>query len=371
MTFNIIELLGIFVVFLFLFFATYLIISKTNKKLSNLLFAVYLIIIALDFTAYFYPKFITLSYTAEMIRMEGLAGLKAPLLYLYILSILYDNFKFKVKHIIFFVPLFINLIILSPNFFNVSIDKQELFFKNYYEQPEAIFVTFFGYIIGFTFLFAGVYQVIRYRKIVKQNYSNPNAFINYTWLKQFLIISIIISAVTLTKSIYRFTYNNIETTNNLRITMLLFVIVFISWLFSKALFAPKTFQGIDASLFPLKVNIDEIEDLGIKKIERFMQENEPYLDSSLTLQKLANQLEIPSRELSILINQHIGKNFFDFVNEYRIKKATEKLRNTSFKKITIQEIMYDVGFNSKSPFNTAFKKHTDLTPSQYRKTIDN
>jgi hypothetical protein len=67
MTFNIIELLGIFVVFLFLFFATYLIISNTSKKLSNLLFAGYLIIIALDFTAYFYPKFITLSYTAEMI----------------------------------------------------------------------------------------------------------------------------------------------------------------------------------------------------------------------------------------------------------------------------------------------------------------
>lgn len=153
-----------------------------------------------------------------------------------------------------------------------------------------------------------------------QNYSNSNAFINYIWLKQFLIISIIISAITFTKSIYRFTYNNIETTNNLRITMLLLGIVFISWVFSKALLAPKIFQGIDASLLPIKENINRIEDIGAKSIERFMQQNEPYLDASLTLQKLASQLNIPSRELSVLINQHIGKHFFDFVNEYRIKR---------------------------------------------------
>jgi AraC-like DNA-binding protein len=102
-----------------------------------------------------------------------------------------------------------------------------------------------------------------------------------------------------------------------------------------------------------------------------MLDKEPYLDASLTLQKLASQLNMPSRELSILINQQIGKHFFDFVNEYRIKKAMEKLRNASLKKSTIQEIMYDVGFNSKTPFNTAFKKHTYLTPSQFRKSTDN
>lgn len=371
MTFNTIEVLAIFTVFLFLFFAGYLLSLKTNKKISNVLFAVYLIVIALDTIAFFYNKFITLTYSTEMLRMEVFAGLKAPILFLYILSVLYDNFKLKIIHILFFIPLFINLAVLFPNFFNVSIGKQELFFENYFEQPESIFITFFGYILGYIFFFAGVYQIIRYRKVVIQNCSNPNAFINYTWLKQFLIISIVISAITFTKSIYRFTYNNIETTNNLRITMLLFGIVFISWVFSKALLAPKIFKGVDASLFPIKENINRIQDKGSKRIEQFMEENEPYLDASLTLQKLASQLNISSRELSFLINQQIGKHFFDFVNEYRIKKAMEKLSNPSNKKTTIQEIMYDVGFNSRNPFNTAFKKLTNLTPTQYRKTIDN
>lgn len=225
--------------------------------------------------------------------------------------------------------------------------------------------------MGYTFLFLEVYQVIRYRNIVKQNYSNSNALINYTWLKQFLIIDIIIATITFAKSIQRHTYNNIDTMDNLRIIMLLLSVAFISWLFSKALFAPKIFQGIEASLFPIKEKINRIEDPRIEKINQFMQDEEPYLDASLTLQKLANHLNIPSRELSVLINQHMSKHFFDFVNEYRIKKAMKILRDTSFKKNTIQEIMYDVGFNSKTPFNTAFKKQTNLTPSQYRKTAKN
>jgi hypothetical protein len=267
MTFSTVELLSIFSVFLYLFFAGYLLTVKTNKKLSNLLFAISLIIIALDLSAYFYPKFITLSYTAEMLRMEGLAGLKAPIFYLYIISVLYDNFKLKIKHTLYFIPLFINLAVLIPNFFNVSVSKQELFFENYFEHAEAIFVTFFAYIVAYAFLFAEVYQVIRYRKIVKQNYSNSNSFVNYIWLKQFLIITIILSTITLTKSIYRFLYNNIDTTNNLRITMMLFGIIFISWLFSKALFAPKIFQGIDASLLPIKENTNRIGDIRAKSIE--------------------------------------------------------------------------------------------------------
>ncbi|WP_234859166.1 helix-turn-helix domain-containing protein [Aquimarina aquimarini] len=324
-------------------------------------------IIILDFSAYFYPKFITLTYTVEMLRMEVLAGLKAPVLYLYVLSVLYDDFKIKIKYLLFFVPLSITLVVLIPDFFNVSARKQALFFQNFYDQPEAVFITFFAYIVGYVFLFAGLYQIKRYQKIVKQNYSNLNALVNCVWLKQFLIIIIIGTTITLIKNMYQLSYDDIEITNNLRILFLLFAIVFASWLFSKALLAPKTFQGINASLLPIKGKANKIEDENVKRIELFMKEKESYLDPSLTLRKLGVQLNIPPRELSILINQHIGKHFFDFVNEYRVKKAMETLRNTSLQKKTIQEIMYDVGFNSKNSFNTAFKKHTNLTPTQYKK----
>jgi len=100
-----------------------------------------------------------------------------------------------------------------------------------------------------------------------------------------------------------------------------------------------------------------------------MREKEPFLDASLTIQKLAYQYGMPSRELSILINHHLNHHFFDFITTYRIKKAITVIENPSNKKLTILEILYDVGFNSKSPFNKAFKKHTGLTPTEYRANI--
>ncbi|BDD03947.1 helix-turn-helix domain-containing protein [Aureibacter tunicatorum] len=433
MIFTTVELLSILLAFLFLFFAGYLLAIKSNKRLSNLLFAAHFIITALDISAYFYPKFITLPYSAEMLRIKILAGMKAPIIYLYILSVLYDDFKLKAKHILYFSPLFINLIILIPNFFSVNASKQELYFLNFFDQPETIFATFFSYIVVYAFILAELYQVGRYRKIVKQNYSNPKALVNYTWLKQFLIISIILTTITFIKGIYRLAYDEYETTNELIITMLLFGIAFGTWLFSKALFAPNIFQGINTRLEPIEeishsnddisieatkqftvekqanpfisesdtndkekfcatttiqciqekttdtskkskdsdanptLTEDDVDDIRIKSIQQYMQEKEPYLDSSLTVQKLGIQLKIPPKELSSLINQHIGTHFFDFINQYRVKKAMEILKETSASKRTIQEVMYDVGFNSKNSFNTAFKKYTNLTPTQYRK----
>jgi YesN/AraC family two-component response regulator len=97
-----------------------------------------------------------------------------------------------------------------------------------------------------------------------------------------------------------------------------------------------------------------------------MTEKEPFLDPSLTIQELSNQINIPVRDLSILINHHMDQHFFDFVNEYRIQKAMNILKDQSKSQLTVLEILYEVGFNSKSSFNTSFKKYTSLTPTAYR-----
>jgi YesN/AraC family two-component response regulator len=100
-----------------------------------------------------------------------------------------------------------------------------------------------------------------------------------------------------------------------------------------------------------------------------MAEEEPFLDPSLTIQELANQIDIPFRALSVLINHHMDQHFFDFVNEYRIQKAMVILKDQSRSQLTVLEILYEVGFNSKSSFNTSFKKYTNLTPTAYRNAL--
>ena len=102
-------------------------------------------------------------------------------------------------------------------------------------------------------------------------------------------------------------------------------------------------------------------------VNHYMTDEEPFLDASLTLNSLAKGTGISSRELSILINHHLNKHFFDFVNEYRIEKAMQLLTDPERKEYTILEILYEVGFNSKSSFNTAFKKYTGKTPTDFRR----
>ena len=98
-----------------------------------------------------------------------------------------------------------------------------------------------------------------------------------------------------------------------------------------------------------------------------MQSTKPYLEPELTLDVLASQLSVKSKFLSQTINELLQQNFFEFINNYRISEAKRLLTNPKDKKITVLEVMYEVGFNSKSSFNTLFKKDTGITPSEFKK----
>jgi len=100
------------------------------------------------------------------------------------------------------------------------------------------------------------------------------------------------------------------------------------------------------------------------KIENAMQNDELYLDSSLSLQKLAKHIHTSPNYISQTLNETLGMNFFDYVNKYRVEAAKQHLIQTSD---TVLDIAMNVGFNAKSSFYTAFKKETQQTPSQFRK----
>ncbi|MDX1667550.1 MAG: helix-turn-helix domain-containing protein, partial [Saprospiraceae bacterium] len=83
-------------------------------------------------------------------------------------------------------------------------------------------------------------------------------------------------------------------------------------------------------------------------------------------EELAEMLDLPAKTLSQVINESLDQHFFDFINQYRIEEAKRLLCLSKNSFTTILEVMYAAGFNSKSSFNTAFKKHTGTTPSQFR-----
>lgn len=107
----------------------------------------------------------------------------------------------------------------------------------------------------------------------------------------------------------------------------------------------------------------------LQKLLSLMESEKLYLQSDLTLQKLAEILCVLPNHLSQVINDRTGQNFFDFVNSYRVKAAQELLSSQRGELLTILAICNEAGFNSKSSFNTAFKKQTGLTPSQFKRQI--
>ena len=99
----------------------------------------------------------------------------------------------------------------------------------------------------------------------------------------------------------------------------------------------------------------------------YVKEMEPYLDSNLSLRSLAEQIGIHPNQLSWLLNESIGKNFNEFINQYRFETFKKIVQNPKNANLTIEGLAYDSGFNSKTVFNTFFKKETGLTPKQFLK----
>jgi AraC-like DNA-binding protein len=105
-------------------------------------------------------------------------------------------------------------------------------------------------------------------------------------------------------------------------------------------------------------------------LEGLMSAEKPYSDPDLSLLKLADQLNITTNQLSQIINQFHQKNFYDFVNSYRVEEVKKRLINGDVKHTTLLGIALDAGFNSKATFNRFFKKHTGQTPSEYLKGLN-
>jgi AraC-like DNA-binding protein len=100
------------------------------------------------------------------------------------------------------------------------------------------------------------------------------------------------------------------------------------------------------------------------KIERVFEEQKIYLEPELSLSDLAQKLKTNTSVLSGAINHIFGKNFNDFVNEYRVEEFKRQMQLPENKRLTLLAVAFDCGFNSKATFNRAFKKFTGKSPKE-------
>ena len=113
----------------------------------------------------------------------------------------------------------------------------------------------------------------------------------------------------------------------------------------------------------------ELKDIYTNRLEKVMKDMKFYKENSLTLSSLAEKISISTNHLSQIINEQFHQSFNDFINEYRIKEAKQLISSESSENLKLLSIGYEVGFNSKSAFNAAFRKITGMSPSAFRKGI--
>lgn len=140
----------------------------------------------------------------------------------------------------------------------------------------------------------------------------------------------------------------------------------------KALRQPEIFSGPSALKNAPKYEKSALTPARAKaylvKLTNTMETEKLFTNSSLKLQDLAQRFDISPHHLPQIINEKLGQNFFDFINHYRVEEAKKLVADPAKRQFTILSLALEVGFNNKASFNSAFKKHTGMTPSQFRGT---
>ena len=374
---DLVTIAGIISTFIALLLAIFIFSVESKNKISNKLFASFLVLNALEFSSWFMHLFIEEPNNLVnklLIAKDLLAYLPMPIFYLYILSVCYSDFKLKWKHLLHGVPYLIANLVMLPRFYLTSTAQKLELFEEYNHLYEIIFLHISLHLQAIIYLTAGFIILNKAKKIFLENYSS-STIATYKWLFQLLLFTSLLYAVALIKNILKYS-GEVDVFNKAQTIVVLFVLGIVCWYVLKALRYPNLFSGVDSKLV-LTQNLADDNDImqdpnntnQIEKLISYMETEKPYLNPSLSLRNLADQMEMNSRELSIIINQKLNQHFFDFVNGYRIKEAMDILVDPAKTDETVLEILYEVGFNSKSSFNTAFKKHTGKTPTEFRKSV--
>jgi AraC-like DNA-binding protein len=373
--YNFLEITAFIGIFVILFLALFLLTVKTKHKLGNQLFAFFLIANAIDACKYLIHHVPENFINLEAFRWS-IVYLAPASFYLYVMSVCFSNFRLKTKHLLHAIPFIAyNLNLISGIYFE-TITMKLHFIKSMNQMPITHFFQILFELIFQVYFIASFLIIRKSRTVYLENYTNPNiSLINA--LHKITIVYYFLHFLVLLRWLVTFTIGLGEVRQWV-VTLDGFTFLFCTcWYLFIALNNPEFFRGVNSHLKPItevvpkqkpSPLIDDEKNRLIVFLKDFMISNEPYLDSSLTIQDLAEQVKMPVKDLSALINLYMNKHFFDFINEYRIEKAIEILKDSSQKELTILEILYQVGFNSKSSFSTSFKKHTGKTPTDFRKS---
>ncbi|MBN1783047.1 helix-turn-helix domain-containing protein [bacterium] len=290
-----------------------------------------------------------------------------PSLYFYAKAMTYRNFRFRGRDMLHFIPPLVHFFYLLLRFHLHSAATKRTLMGSGLVMSSQLWdiynVYLFASILIYT-LFA-IRLVLIYRNQIKNALSSIEKQ-QLSWLMTVLagfFTKWILDTWYMTEH-----YITGEWAQAPLIASRIVLFIFLNMLIVKAMRQPQLFTGIETKRDTKKFSLSKaVADRYVKQLMEYMEKNKPYYNPDMTLYDLAEAVSIPPRSLSEVINGILGQNFYDFVNSYRIKESQKILSESAPRRKTVLEVLYEVGFNSKSVFNDAFKKYTGMTPTEFKR----
>lgn len=350
-----------------LLLGTKLIVSRTANQRSNAYLGLLIIFFSLALVdAVLIYSDIYINYSYFLLIGESFLFLVGPFFYFYITSIFTSHQRLDVKSLIHFLPFCGYLIYMSLNFY-----FEPAQYKIDIIQENARFGFFRDVVVRIVLIGSIVGYLIRGKRLInasrKKTAGAGAARRNLQWVDVLTIMMIaILSFMAIGNSVKIYgLYNEIDFTFGY--TWWIIALLIYGTGYRALLQKPEVFHLPENGKYVKSTLTKAKRSHYLKGLQDYIEKSKPYLNSDLTLSLLSDATDIPSKHLSQIINEQSGQNFNDFINSYRIDESTRLMKNSPH--LNVYQTMLAAGFNSKSVFNTAFKKHTGLTPSQYKKRL--
>jgi len=314
-----------------------------------------------------------------MFTLEGIQLIIFPVYYLYAKYLEELSEKFSNLDLLHLLPFLLYKILLLPYYFMTQ--EQILTFQNSLiieDHPlQYIILNWIIIIQGLVYIILVLKVTKKYELRIKEMYSSISK-IKLDWLKNATYLALFITIVFMIENILQLSDIYISETfglSSLLAAIYIYTIGYMGLSRSGVFTELAQIESMDLDNNIKQSYNERYEKSGLsiekaemyqKKLLSIMESEKPYMNNNLTLGDLAALLSISSHNLSEIINTKEKKNFFDFINHYRIEETKRELINPKKGNLTILAIAMDAGFNSKTSFNTLFKKYVGMTPSQYR-----
>lgn len=345
------------------FFGALLLLAKRRNHLSDKILATWLVVTAITFFEVAISKAGSFSITPVNIMITNV------LLYIYSLSLTKEKFRLKSAH--FYHALLPFVFVLIIVWTGARLHMDEYFFEDIF-LPYRITLAVCLIASFFFYCYLSIITIHRYRMHLKNEYSSIENDIKLNWLLFVLIFYIAFNLLLITVGFVE-VFSAIETNYVVYILVsnLFLVFAFIFYGLRQQVLIPSQVENIETVTYADSRLSDEEKQRIKQKLLKYFDSKEPYLNRELTITSLANQLGTQRYKLTEVLNSELHKNFYRFVNEYRVEKAKKLLIDPENDKLSIEAIGYDCGFNSKTTFFTVFKDFTDLTPMQFKNQFTN